>query len=197
MEDLVRYALDAMGVWSVFWLSAAGPYVFPAAGEIAIVLAAGTRSSPLWEIVVLATAGGVASDHAAYWVGRIGGSRLVARFLTPQRRIAYEERVARHAPAWLVLGRLVTGVRTYLAIAAGVGRYSYGPFTAYNLAGCLIWALAFTIVGYLLGAAFDVKRFVDQIERYSLVVAALVILAYIAIFVWRRRRRRTATTESV
>jgi len=128
MEDLVRHALDAMGVWSVFVLSAVGPYVFPAAGEIAIVLAAGTRSSPLWQIAVLATAGGIASDHAAYWVGRIGGSRLVARFLTPQRRIAYEERVGRHAPPWLVLGRLVTGVRTYLAVAAGAARYSYGLF---------------------------------------------------------------------
>ncbi len=197
MEDLVRHALDAMGVWSVFWLSAVGPYAFPAAGEIAIVLAAGTRSSPLWEVVVLATAGGAASDHAAYWVGRIGGSRLVGRFLTPQRRIAYEERVARHAPPWLVFGRMVTGVRTYLAVAAGAGRYSYGLFSAYNLAGCVIWALAFTIVGYLLGAAFDVKTFVDQIEHYSLVVAALVILAYIAIFVWRWRRRRAARTASV
>jgi len=195
MEDLVRHALNAMGVWSVFWLSAIGPYVFPAAGEIAIILAAGTRSSPIWEIVALATAGGVVSDHAAYWVGRIGGSRLVARFLTPQRRIAYEERVAGHAPPWLVLGRLITGVRTYLAVAAGVGRYSYGLFTAYNLAGCVIWALAFTLAGYLLGAAFDVKSFVDQIEHYSLVVAGLVILAYAGVIVWRWRRRRAASTE--
>jgi membrane-associated protein len=197
MEDLVRHALDAMGVWSVFVLSAVGPYVFPAAGEIAIVLAAGTRSSPLWQIVVLATAGGIASDHAAYWVGRIGGSRLVARFLTPQRRVAYEERVARHAPPWLVLGRLVTGVRTYLAVAAGAARYSYGLFSAYNLAGCVIWALAFTLVGYLLGAAFDVKSFVDQIEHYSLVVAGLVILAFIAVFAWRWWRRRATAAESV
>jgi membrane-associated protein len=196
MEDLIRHALGAMGVWSVFWLSALGPYVFPAAGEIAVVLAAGTRSSPLWQIVALATAGGVASDHAAYWVGRIGGSRLVARFLTPQRRVAYEERVARHAPPWLVLGRLVTGVRTYLAVAAGAGRYSYRLFSAYNLAGCVIWALAFTVVGYAIGAAFDVKRFVDQIEHYSLVVAGLVILAYVAIFVWRWLRRRDASKKS-
>jgi membrane-associated protein len=196
MEDLVRHALDAMGVWSVFWLSAVGPYVFPAAGEIAIVLAAGTRSSPLWEILVLATLGGMASDHAAYWVGRIGGSRLVARFLTPQRRIAYEERVARHAPPWLVLGRLVTGVRTYLAVAAGAGSYSYGLFSAYNFAGCVIWAVAFTLAGYLLGAAFDVKSFVNQIEHYSLVVAGLVIVAYVAILVWRWRRRNAPVRKS-
>jgi membrane-associated protein len=196
MEDLIRHALGAMGVWSVFWLSALGPYVFPAAGEIAVVLAAGTRSSPLWQIVVLAAAGGVAGDHAAYWVGRIGGSRLVARFLTPQRRIAYEERVARHAPLWLVLGRLVTGVRTYLAVAAGAGRYSYRLFSAYNLAGCVIWAVAFTVVGYALGTAFDVKRFVDQVEHYSLVVAGFVVLAYVAIFVWRWLRRRDASKKS-
>jgi len=196
MEDLIRHALGGMGVWSVFWLSALGPYVFPAAGEIAVVLAAGTRSNPLWQIVVLATAGGAAGDHAAYWVGRVGGSRLTARFLTPQRRIAYEERVARHAPPWLVLGRLVTGVRTYLAVAAGAGRYSYGRFSAYNLAGCLIWALAFTAVGYALGTAFDVKSFVNQVERYSLVVASLVILAYVAFFVWRLLRRRAATKPS-
>jgi len=179
-----------MGVWSVFWLSFVGPYVFPAAGEIAILLAAGTRSGALWQIVVLATAGGVASDHAAYWVGRVGGSRLVARFLNEERRIEYEKRVAQHAPPWLVLGRLVTGVRTYLAVAAGAGRYGYGLFTVFNLAGCVVWAVAFTIAGYALGTAFDVKRFVNQVERYSVVVAGVVILAYIAIFTWRYFRRR-------
>lgn len=180
-----------MGVWSVFWLSFVGPYVFPAAGEIAILLAAGTRSSPLWQIVILAAAGGVASDHAAYWVGRLGGSRLVARFLNEQRRTEYETRVAQHAPPWLVLGRMVTGVRTYLAVAAGAGRYRYRLFLAYNLAGCLIWAIAFTIAGYALGAAFDVKSFVNQVERYSVVVAVLVVLAYIGVFAWRYLRRRT------
>lgn len=190
MEDVIRHALDTMGIWSVFWLSAVGPYVFPAAGEIAIVLAAGTRSSPLWQIVTLAAAGGVASDHAAYWVGRLGGSRLVARFLTPQRRLEYERRIARQAPPWLVLGRLVTGVRTYLAVAAGAGRYSYRLFSVYNLAGCLIWAIAFTIAGYALGAAFDVKRFVTQIERYTVVVAGLVILAYVVVFGSRYLRSR-------
>ena len=192
MEDLIRHAMDAMGIWSVFWLSAAGPYVFPAAGEIAIVLAAGTRSGPLWQIVALATAGGAASDHAAYWVGRLGGSRLVARFLSPQRRLEYERRIASQAPPWLVLGRLVTGVRTYLAVAAGVGRYSYRHFSAYNLAGCVIWAVAFTIIGYALGAAFDVRGFVTQVERYGLVVAGVVILAYIAVLAVRYMRRRAA-----
>jgi membrane-associated protein len=190
VEDVIRHALSAMGVWSVFWLSFVGPYVFPAAGEIAILLAAGTRSSPLWQIVILSAAGGLASDHAAYWVGRLGGSRLVARFLDEQRRIDYETRVAQHAPPWLVLGRMVTGVRTYLAVAAGAGRYSYRLFLAYNFAGCLIWAIAFTIAGYALGAAFDVKSFVNQVERYSVVVAVLVVLAYVGVFAWRYLRRR-------
>jgi membrane-associated protein len=196
VEEVIRHALTAMGVWSVFWLSFVGPYVFPAAGEIAILLAAGTRSSPLWQIVILAAAGGVASDHAAYWVGRLGGSRLVARFLNQERRIEYEKRVARHAPPWLVLGRMVTGVRTYLAVAAGAGRYSYARFIAYNLAGCMIWAVAFTIAGDALGAAFDVRSFVNQVERYSVVVAILVILAYIGVFAWRYFRRRAAGVKA-
>jgi len=82
MEDLVRHALDAMGVWSVFWLSAVGPYAFPAAGEIAIVLAAGTRSSPLWEVVVLATAG----DSWAGSSRRSDGSPMRSELPATRRR---------------------------------------------------------------------------------------------------------------
>src|SRR5260370_28002874 len=98
MEDLVRHALDAMGVWSVFWLSAVGPYAFPAAGEIAIVLAAGTRSSPLWEVVVLGTAGGPARAPTPHWVGRIRGGRTPGRFPTAHPRAARSHRRAPPPP---------------------------------------------------------------------------------------------------
>src|SRR5919201_6091435 len=76
MTQTLHNLLGSLGVWSIFWFSAIGPYAFPAAGEIAILLAAATRAYPVPAIVILATAGGVASDHAAYWFGRRDGSRL-------------------------------------------------------------------------------------------------------------------------
>lgn len=192
MGDFVRQMLGALGVWSIFWLSAVGPYAFPAAGEIAIVLAAGTRAYPPLEIIGLAIAGAVVSDHLAYWFGRLAGSRLLARVLSEQRRKTYESRIERQAPPWLIFGRLVTALRTYLALAAGAGRYRYDRFSTFNLIGCAIYAVAFWCLGYLLGAAVDLKAVVAEIERFAGLIAILVIATYVGVFLIRvvRKRRR-------
>jgi membrane-associated protein len=190
VTQTLQHFLGSLGVWSIFWFSAIGPYVFPAAGEIAILLGAATRAYPMPAIVILATAGGVVSDHAAYWFGRRAGSHLVARFLQPDRRLVFERRIQQHAPLWLVLGRLVTAVRTYLAIAAGIGKFDYGRFTLYNLVGCVLWAIAFTALGYFLGAHIDARSLVTALERYSLAIIGVVVAIYVGLFLLRRFRTR-------
>jgi membrane-associated protein len=190
MTQTLHNLVGSLGVWSIFWFSAIGPYAFPAAGEIAILLAAATRAYPIPVIVILATAGGVVSDHAAYWFGRRAGSRLVSRVLTPERRLVFERRIQQHAPPWLVVGRLVTAVRTYLAIAAGIGKFPYGWFSLYNLAGCTIWAVTFSAMGYFLGGHIDAKALVDALERYSLAIVGVVVAIYFGLFLLRRVRTR-------
>lgn len=195
--EIFRHFIESLGIWSIFWFSAIGPYAFPAAGEIAILLGAATRAYPIVAVVILGTAGGVVSDHAAYWFGRRAASPLVARFLTPERRLVFERRIDRHAPLWLVLGRMITAARTYAAIAAGAGRFDYARFTLFNLAGCAIWAVSFSAIGYFLGTQLDVKALIDGLERYSLLIVGLVIGIYLALFLVRRLRRHRGQPASI
>ena len=61
-------------------------------------------------------------------------------------------------------------------------------FLAFNAAGGLIWATAFTLLGYLVGAGY---RSVENIAgRASEVILALVIVAVIVFVIRRRRRER-------
>ena len=62
-------------------------------------------------------------------------------------------------------------VRTFAPFLAGVGGMAYGKFTAYNLAGGVLWVL----VGVLSGFFFGNLPLVS--EHFSLVVLAIVIIS--------------------
>lgn len=130
------------GLVSVFLASFVGPYLFPAAGELAIVAAIGLGLDPLL-VFSLGLAGSIASDQLGYGIGRAGGSPIVERMVLPERRAVLEDRVHRHAVVALVPGRMLPGARTWVAILAGIARLPWARFSALNAIGCLIWAAAF------------------------------------------------------
>jgi len=75
----------------------------------------------------------------------------------------------------------VTGVQTCAL------PISFGQFTLYTVAGCLPWTFALAGLGYAVGASWH------RIERYIAligIVVAILLVAAIALWVWRRLRRR-------
>jgi len=132
----------------------------------------------------------VAGDQVGYAFGRRVGPALFRR---PESRFFRHEHVERaqhyfdqHGPKTIVLARFVPIVRTFAPIVAGVGTMRYRTFLTYNLAGGLLWGVGVTTLGYLVGEAFDV-------DRYLLPVVVLIVLASfvpVALEVRRARRQR-------
>jgi membrane-associated protein len=86
-----------------------------------------------------------------------------------------------------VLARFVPIVRTFAPIVAGVGSMQYRTFVTYNVLGGLLWAVGVTSLGYALGNAID-------IDKYLLpVIALIVFLSVLPVFIeiWRERRKAT------
>lgn len=189
-EEFARW-LGTLGPWAVFGLAFIGPYLFPAAGEVAIVGAIGL-GEPLMGVLVLATTGAMASDHVAYGIGRFGIGGVVERRLSPSVRARMAERIEQHATLVLVPGRLLTGARTWAAIIAGAVRFPYARFTALNLLGCLLWAVTFVIIAVPFAAAVDVPQLVDFALRWFWVVA----LVLIALALLRRQLLRSRTPSA-
>ncbi|MCK6065731.1 MULTISPECIES: DedA family protein [Microbacterium] len=160
-------------------------------GETGIVLAAmALADSPLHVAlaVVAAATGAFLGDHIGFAVGRklgprLGETRLINR-LGQDRWMTARDFVARQF--WVVIvARLMPGIRTLVAAAAGASTIRYRRFAAICAVAAVIWATLWVIGGATIGPVL--LQIVDRYTIPSLLVAGAAVLA--AIIVQRRRAR--------
>jgi membrane protein DedA with SNARE-associated domain len=179
----------AYGYWIVFTAILLDNAGLPIPGEILLlalgVVAKAGHLDPLLGLAIAATAA-LAGDSLGYWIGRIGGPRVLARLGTRPR----------FAPghASVVFGRFVIGARVLLAPLAGLTRMPFGRFLAFDAVGCLVWAGAFILIGYASGVPLETMQ---QGLRVVSIVAQVAIAAALGAWgvsrlVSLHRRRATA-----
>jgi membrane-associated protein len=167
-------------------------FVLP--GETAVVLGGvlasrGHVSLPLLIAVVVVTA--IAGPLVGYEIGRRMGGRLFASRLL--RRIPggvdkATSTLRDRGGAAVLVGRFVAVVRALMPAAAGAAKMRYRTFLVYNVAGGIVWGVAYCLLGYLAGSAYAV------IERrvgagLAIALAAAVVAAAAT---WAVRRHRAA-----
>ena len=192
MHDALVHWLSMYGYAVVFVLVALESVGIPLPGETALLTAAAFAAQGRLSIVgVIATAAvaAVVGDNGGYWIGRRGGTALIARYGHLLRvNDATLDRVrtffARHGAKTVFLGRFVALLRTWTALFAGAANMPYGAFTAYNALGGVTWSVLFGMLGFAFG------RNLPTLERYvgqaGLAAAVLVALAAGIVF-WLRR----------
>ncbi len=146
-----------------YWIIFAGILLdnagLPLPGEL-LLLAFGalarTGQMDLEGGIVLAAAAAMAGDNLGYWLGRLGGDRLLHGYCRVtlgsgkclQRAVAFYK--LRGAMA-VVFGRFVMGVRAFLFPLAGSARMPYTTFLLFDGIGALTWVSVFSLAGYSLG----------------------------------------------
>ena len=75
--------IESLGFLAVFLLAMLDSVGLPATGDAIVITYSAASDKPLGLIILVAFLGGVCGDHIAYWVGRLGGARLLHRFLDP------------------------------------------------------------------------------------------------------------------
>ncbi len=179
-------AIRALGLIGIPLLAAGDTLGLPATGDFIVVFWSAQRDESIVLIWLLAFAGGLIGDSAAYWIGRLGGARLVRRFLKPEREAKLAETIHRHAAPVIVFGRLIAGVRSKAAVMSGLGRFPYRRYLVYDVLGCALWATAFTVLGRLVGER--ALEWAKSAERYALWVIAAAVVGGAAWYIVRRRR---------
>jgi membrane protein DedA with SNARE-associated domain len=161
--------------------------------ETALVLAAVVLAeSPLLIAAIFAAgAGAFVGDHAGFALGRRLGDRIADTRAV--RRIGIDRWhdagrfVARRGIAVIVVARLLPGIRTLVAAAAGASPMSYRRFAAATGAAALAWAILWVLGGAALGSAF--LAFADRAALPALVTVVSIAAAAVAL---RRRRMNRA-----
>ncbi len=148
-----------------------------------------------WPGALGACLGGVlAGDMLLYWVGRHFGRRILTwvparRILTPEREARVMSAYHRHGLKFVILARLVMGLRAAAFLAAGLVRVPFPRFLLVDLAAVLVSVpLSF---GVAYAVADSVAMALARVREMQLWVAglALLILAAWLVVLLRRQRR--------
>lgn len=155
----------------------------------------GTMNLPL--AMALLAAAAILGDQVNYSIGRFVGpkvwqweqSRFFNRRAFEQAHAFYET----YGGITIVLARFMPFIRTFAPFVAGVAAMSRGKFSAYNVAGALLWVVGLTTAGYFFGNLPFVQQHLSKI-----IWALILVPGLIAIYGgWKARRVEHAVNAGV
>ena len=202
--DALAGPLNNFGYWAVLVLVMLEDFGIPVPGETVLIAAsvyAGAGRLNVVTVGAVAFAAAVIGDNIGFAIGHYGGRALVLRWgryvrLTEARLDKAEAFFNRHG-AWIItVARFVEVLRQVNGIVAGITGMRWLRFLAFNALGAALWVGTWVSVGYLAGSHID--TIYHRITRYSfyvLIALAVLLAAYMARRVLRRKRRAAPTRE--
>lgn len=197
--DFVTGLLLAHGYLVIFLGAALDNFGLPSSGDIVLFAGGffannGQAALPL--VMLSGFAGALVSDNSVYWIGRIGGRPLISRilkirllhFLINEKSLEkVEHYFESHGGKTVFVGRFGPGLRSMTPLFAGVTRMKYYRFIPYNVAAGFVWAIVYSLIGYIFGQYWNELLAVARSFGFGIVaLVALVVLAYLL----RRRYRK-------
>lgn len=191
--------LEHWGYFAVFLLSFVSAMGLPVGAEVALiyggVLASGQIPNEphhlqLAAVIVVAIAAELIGSLVGYLIGYFGGRALVDRvgkyvLLTHKDLDRAEAWFARRGEPFVLFGRFIPLLRSFVSFAAGIGEMAIAKFLVFTTIGCAIWCVALTSFGYSLGSAYE-----HALKAFSDVGYLALVLAVVAVVVlfWHRLR---------
>ena len=201
--SFVNDLLIAHGYLVVLFGAALDNFGLPSSGDIVLfagVLFANHGHLALPLVMLSGFAGALIADNSVYWIGRIGGRPLIGcvlkmrflHFLVNEKSLLKVERYFEsHGGKTVFVGRFGPGLRSMTPLFAGVTRMKYYRFIPYNLAAAGVWAVTYSLVGYVFGQYWTELLAVAKSFGYGVVgLVGLVLLAYLLRRYQSRNRQR-------
>jgi membrane-associated protein len=136
----------------------------------------GDIAMPVWVVALILGFAALIGPQSGYWIGRGVGPRIFKRPDSRFFKQAYVDKTHaffdKYGGRAIGLGQCVPFVRTYIPVAAGVGKMRWARFAGFNVIGALIWGVGVTLLGAWLGR-FAIVR--DHIE------IALVLVVFVSL----------------
>ena len=129
----------------------------------------------LWVVITVALFAGFLGDQFYFFLGRLNGHRMLARFPHARERAhRFDAMLERwHAP--LIVGiRFMYGFRIIGPMILGMGRVPAWKFMLYNFIGAALWAPLIAGIGYFFGTV--IKATLGHVKRYELWLGATILV---------------------
>lgn len=157
----------------------------------------GVIPQPIWLVMLCIWACAVAGDQLGYFIGHKAGPPIFQRRssgLFSHRTIERTNRFfLKYGAAAVIIARFIGIVRTFMPVAAGVGRMPWPLFLRLDVLGGLLWGAGLPLLGWgvahIPGVAEVVTQYID------LVLLGVVAIAIIAITWHAIQSRREVARE--
>jgi len=177
--ELLSNLIGHYGLYAVFFLAMIE-------GDITLLLAGVLAHSALFgeysfaRVLLWGTLGGVASDNAAYGMGR-GFGKTVRDFRFYRAAKPRLERLTdRFGPLSIFLSKYIYGLRWASCIFYGVGQMRYLRFLALAFGSCFLWVLILTSAGYFFSSA--VVGLIGDFQHLGRILLVIVVFGITAFY---------------
>lgn len=198
LTNIIVHIISGSGYIGIFLLMIAESALIPIPSEIIMPFSGylvSTGKFSMTYVVAAGSIGNLVGSLIAYFVGKYVGREFVLRYgkfvlLRKSHLEMAESYFTKYGSKSTFVSRLLPAVRTYVSLPAGVAKMDLKKFSAYTLAGSIIWNFVLTYIGIKLGQEWD------SIRRYSDYFDAVVLIVIItAIIVYYLKKRRSASTK--
>ncbi len=188
MQSLVSH----WGYLALFLITALSAFGVPIGSELAMVyggalasgqVLSGREHFELGLVILIALLGELVGSLAGYGLGRFGGRPLVDKvgrylLLTHRDLKRVEAYLARSGESFVLVGRLVPLLRSFVSIVAGLAQMALWRFLVFSLIGSAIFTAALAGLGYALGGTWH-----SAVTDFSAVGYLAVAVALVAIVI--------------
>lgn len=184
----IMSVISTMGYGGIVLLMAIESACIPLPSEIIMPFAGFLVSKgemTLWGIALAGAIGCVVGSIPAYYLGMLGGRPLAEKFgkyvLISKKDLDMADRWFKHHGEIIIfIGRLLPGVRTFIAFPAGVARMNMTKFIVYTFIGSFIWCGVLGYVGMKAGEHWeDLKVYFHQFHYFIIAAGVIFLVLYI------------------
>ncbi len=118
----------------------------------------------------------IGGNTVNYFVGRLFGDKLAVKFpgiIKPRYLEKTHAFYEKYGGQTIIITRFVPIVRTFAPFVAGVGHMGFPKFTAYNVAGGVLWVGLLLFGGYWFGQLDFVKHHFGIVELAIIFISVL------------------------
>ncbi|TDV55053.1 DedA family protein [Actinophytocola oryzae] len=144
-------------------------------------------------VILVAMLGALVGDLVTFAAGQ-GGRGALTRFFekrqSAEKLASAREKFTQKGWLLVVVGRMVPAGRIPVLLAAGALSYPWRRLVPAAAGACLLWAVAYALLGVVSGGLFD-NPLVATLIATTLILLVTVVVGLLA----RRRERRRASKE--